>query len=402
MWRQVIHREATSMAQVNFSPYDPAVDADPFPFYRALRDEAPAYRSEAANMWVLSRYDDVFNAVNDWQTYSSARGNLMDEFPGRAGNTLGSMDPPRHDRLRGLIQHVFTKRNLEKLEGPVRALANAALDRLEGRSNFDFVADFSAQVTVSALSSLLGLPEDADGDALRQKAVLMVQTDPATRQKGPEHLAAFQWVADYAEQILKQRAAKPGDDLLSQLLTAEIDGDRLSFKEVQITTTTLIMAGIESLSGFFNMLGYNLATQHDARRKVAADPALVADALEESLRYNTSAQRFRRCLTRDVTLHGVTMPAGDFVALLYGSANRDERQFADPDRYDIGRKPKGHLGFGGGVHICLGNSTARLVTRSAFEELMRRVPEFTLVTDRLPWLPSSTFRSPLRMEVAVG
>jgi cytochrome P450 len=382
-----------------FSPYDPAVDADPFPAYQILRDDHPAFFSEEANMWVLSRYDDVLAALNDWRTYSSAKGNLMDEFPGRAGNSLGSSDPPRHDRLRALIQHVFTKRNLEKLEGPVRALANTVLDDIGDARQFNFVEDFSAAITVKALLGLLGLPEGADGDMLREKAVLMVQTDPVTRQKTDVHIGAFQFVADYAKRVLQEREANPGDDLISQLLTAEIDGDKLSFLEVQITITTLIMAGIESLSGFFNMFGYNLATQHAARRAVAQDNTLVADALEESLRFNTSAQRFRRVLTRDVELHGKTMREGQFVALLYGSGNRDERRFATPDVYDITRKPKGHLGFGGGVHLCLGNSTARLVTRASFEELMKRIPEFTLAGDTIKWLPSSTFRSPLVLNV---
>jgi cytochrome P450 len=175
---------------------------------------------------------------------------------------------------------------------------------------------------------------------------------------------------------------------------AEIDGDRLDEREVLLTTTTLIMAGVESLGGFMMMFAYNLADHARGAQAVVANPALLPDAVEESLRFNTSAQRFRRCLMKDVTLHGQTMKAGDFVCLAYGSGNRDERQYPDPDRYDITRKPRGHLGFGGGVHACLGTAIARLSVKIAFDEFHKVVPDYRRVADQLAWMPSSTFRSP--------
>jgi cytochrome P450 len=160
------------------------------------------------------------------------------------------------------------------------------------------------------------------------------------------------------------------------------------------------MAGVESLGGFMAMFALNMADYTDARRQCVADPTLLVDAIEESLRFNTSAQRFRRCLTRDTELHGQTMRAGDFVCLAYGSGNRDERQFTEPDRYDIARKPKGHLGFGGSVHACLGTAIARLSVKIAMEEFHQVIPEYRCVQEQLPWMPSSTFRSPLRLELA--
>jgi cytochrome P450 len=235
---------------------------------------------------------------------------------------------------------------------------------------------------------------------VRDKAVLMVQSDPVTRAKAPEHLGAYQWMQDYAARVIAERRRNPTEDLISLFSTAEIDGDRLDEREVLLTTTTLIMAGVESLGGFMAMFALNMADHHDVRRLVAANPALLADAIEESLRFNTSAQRFRRCLQKDVTLHGQAMHAGDFVCLAYGSANRDERQFADPDRYDIGRKPRGHLGFGGGVHACLGTAIARLAVKIAFEEFHRAMPDYHRMADSLQWMPSSTFRSPLRLDLA--
>ena len=388
----------------SFDPYSPAVDADPFPYYKQLRDEHPCFWSPEAQMWVLSRYADIVSAGQDWQTYSSASGNLMTELPNRAGATLGTTDPPRHDRLRALVQSAFMKRNLESLSEPIRAIAKAAAEEASGQRQFDF-KDISSKFTVRVLMAALGLPvgDEAivDEETVREKAVLMVQSDPHTRSKGPEHLAAYNWMQDYASKVIAMRRANPRNDLISNFAQAEIDGDRLDEREVLLTTTTLIMAGVESLGGFMMMFAYNLAGNDEARRAVVANPALLPDAIEESLRYNTSAQRFRRRLMKDVTLHGQTMKEGDFVCLAYGSGNRDERQYPNPDVYDITRKPRGHLGFGGGVHACLGTAIARLSVKIAFEEFHRVFPDYRRVAEQLAWMPSSTFRSPLVLELAV-
>jgi cytochrome P450 len=391
-----------SLGRFHFDPYSPAIDADPFPYYQRLRDEFPCFWSEEAQMWVLSRYADIVSAGQDWQTYSSASGNLMTELPGRAGATLGSSDPPKHDRLRGLIQHAFMRRNLLSLEEPIRAIAQRVFSQLEGVKDFDF-KDVSSQFTVKVLMAALGLPTGDEAlvpeEEVRENAVLMVQSDARTRAKGPEHIAAYNWMQDYARQVIALRRAEPRNDLISNFALAEIDGDRLDDREVLLTTTTLIMAGVESMGGFMMMFAHNLATFEEARQAVVAHPELLPDAIEESLRYNTSAQRFRRRLKKDVTLHGQTMKEGDFVCLAYGSGNRDERQYPNPDLYDIHRKPRGHLGFGGGVHACLGTAIARLAIRLAFEEFHKVVPVYRRMADQLAWMPSSTFRSPLVLQL---
>ena len=388
----------------SFDPYSPAVDADPFPYYKTLRDEQPCFWSPEAQMWILSRYSDIVSAGQDWQTYSSASGNLMTELPGRAGATLGSSDPPKHDRLRGLIQHAFMKRNLLALEEPIRAVAQDVFGQLRGAKQFDF-KEVSSQFTVKVLMAALGLPmgDEAivDEQTVRDNAVLMVQSDARTRAKGPEHIAAYNWMQEYAGKVIAMRRAAPCNDLISNFALAEVDGDRLDDREVLLTTTTLIMAGVESLGGFMMMFAYNMASFDEARKAVVSNPELLPDAIEESLRFNTSAQRFRRRLMRDVELHGQTMKQGDFVCLAYGSGNRDERQYPNPDAYDINRKPRGHLGFGGGVHACLGTAIARLSVKIAFDEFHKVVPDYKRVADQLPWMPSSTFRSPLVLELAV-
>jgi cytochrome P450 len=390
----------------SFDPFSPANDADPFPYYKTMRDEYPCFWSPEAKMWVLSRYADIVSAGQDAQTYSSASGNMMTELPGRAGATLGTTDAPRHDRLRGLVQHAFLKRNLEGLAEPIRAIARDAAESLRGEKQFDFITDFSSKFTVRVLIAALGLPTGSEAtvseETIRDKAVLMVQSDPVTREKGPEHIAAYNWMQDFAAGVIKERRANPRNDLISHFSMAEIDGDKLDEREVLLTTTTLIMAGIESLGGFMSMFALNMADFETARRQCVANPDLLTDAIEESLRFNTSAQRFRRRLMKDVTLHGQNMKTGDFVCLAYGSGNRDERQYPNPDVYDITRKPRGHLGFGGGVHACLGSAIARIAIKIAFEEFHKVFPEYRRVQQQLAWMPSSTFRSPLRLDFSIG
>jgi cytochrome P450 len=387
------------MEPLRFDPFSPDVDADPFPLYRRLRDEAPCFFSAQADMWILSRYADVFAALGNWKVFSSASGNMMTELPDRAGATLGTTDPPRHDRLRALISAAFMKRNVEQMASGIREIAREALAGIAGRSRFDFIGEFSAKVTAKILFRMLGLP--GDDQLVRSKAVLMVQSDPVTRRKGPEHIAAYEWMLEFAGRIVAERRANPGDDLLSQLVLAEIDGEKLQEREVLLTTTTLIMAGIESLGGFAAMFAYNLAEHPQARRRLCENPLLIPQAIEESLRFNTSGQRFKRRLQQDLELHGQIMRAGQFVCLAYGSANRDERQFPNPDVYDIDRKPRAHLGFGGGVHACLGASIARLSLAILFEEFLARFPEIQRATAALEWVPSSTFRSPIRLELKI-
>jgi hypothetical protein len=381
-----------------FDPFSPEIDADPFPAYRRLRDEFPCFWSEEANAWILSRFADIVVALNDWPRYSSTKGNNVAELPNRAGGTLGTTDPPRHDQLRALIQYAFVKRNLDSLTGPIRDMAREAAEALRGRKRFDFVGDFCGDFTVRVLSCALGLPT-GDEETLRRNALMMAQTDPAVRAKGPQHVAAFEWMKAYAAEVIAERRAHPRDDLISHFARAEIEGDRLSERELLMTTTTLIMAGVESLCGFLSMFALNLADFPDVRRAVSSDPSRLPDAMEESLRYNTSAQRFRRCLTEDVEMHGQRMRAGDFVCLAYGSGNRDERQYPNADVYDLARKPRGHLGFGGSVHACLGATIARLSLTIAMDEFHKVVPDYHRVEASLPWMPSSTFRSPMRLEL---
>jgi cytochrome P450 len=382
-----------------FDLYSPEIDADPFPYYQILREQYPCYWSESANLWIISRYDDIVEAARDWETFSSSQGNMIDELPGRAGATLGTTDPPRHDRLRALSQAAFTRKNTEHLIVPTREIADLALDRIRQAGQFEFINDYSSQITVGLLFRTMGLP-GRDHAEIRRKVVLAVSTDKAVKGRNPQHIAAFRELSDFLSAEVAARRKSPTDDLITHLAEAEIDGDRLSEREVVLTTATFVMAGVESLSSFMSMFALNLHDYPDARRRIVADPQLLAPAIEESLRFNTSAQRFKRTVMREKQLHGETLRVGDKVALAFGSGNRDWRKFRNPDVYDIERRPQGHLGFGAGTHFCLGSQMARLVTEVAMKRFLERVPEYCLTTHKLEWNSSSNFRSPVSLPFA--
>ena len=376
-----------------FDLYSPDIDSDPFPHYAILREQYPCYWSESGKLWILTRYDDIVQAARDWETFSSSQGNLIDELPGRAGGTLGTTDPPRHDRLRALSQAAFTRKTAEQLIAPTLELADRTLDRICERGSFEFVNDYSSQITVGLLFRTMGLPA-RDHTDIRRKVILSVSTDKAVKGRNPEHIAAFKELSDFLTAEVAERRKRPTDDLITHLAEAEIDGDRLSEREIVLTTATFVVAGVESLSSFMSMFALNLHDFPDARRRVVANPKVLEPAIEESLRFNTSAQRFKRTVMREAKLHGQTLRVGDKVALAFGSGNRDRRKFPNPDVYDIDRRPQGHLGFGAGKHFCLGSQMARLVTAVAMKRFLERVPEYHLATDEIIWNSSSNFRSP--------
>lgn len=384
-----------------FDLYSPEIDANPFPYYDILREQHPCYWSEGAKLWILSRYDDILRAAQDWQTYSSSQGNMIDELPGRAGATLGTTDPPRHDRLRALSHAAFLKRNIEHLTAPTIEIADRSLDRICAEKRFDFVADFTSRITVGLLFRTMGLPE-RDHAEIRRKVILAVSTDKAVKGRNAEQIEAFKELGDFITAEVAARRANPRDDLITHLAEAEIDGDRLSEREIVLTSATFVMAGVESLSSFMSMFALNLHDHPGARRRIVADPSLTGPAIEESLRFNTSAQRFKRTVMRPTELHGQSLKPGDKVVLAFGSGNRDWRKFPDPDVYDTERRPLGHLGFGAGKHFCLGSQFARLVTEVAMRRFLERVPDYHLTQKPIAWNSSSNFRSPVALPFACG
>lgn len=257
-----------------FDPYSPAIHRDPFPLYKILRDEHPAYYSEAGGCWVLSRYHDVVAAVLDYETFSSAKGNIIDDSPARYGATLGTTDPPRHDELRKLVHAAFLSSNLERMAEPCRVSARTILERHRETGGLDLVDELATPVVTGALSRLLGFPAE-DHRQIRRWVNDSIRRDPVTRRSPPEGDAARKALTEYTRRIIADRRRAPGDDVISGLILARVDGASLADREVLMTSRTLLAAGVESTVSFFGNLALNLMVFDDARRRLIQDPARI-------------------------------------------------------------------------------------------------------------------------------
>jgi len=372
------------MAAVDFDPFSPGFFEDPYPVYRMLRDAAPVYHNPGYGFWALSRFDDVLAAHQDWRTFSSAHGVTLHDLCNpdfRSSGILIYLDPPEHERLRKLVSKVFTPRAVAGLEPAIRAIVRRTLDRVAGARRFDAVADFAALFPVEVISVLLGVPA-ADRQAVRLRADLALHRephDPAPTAAGIE--AAIEQFR-YFLALVEDKRRHPGDDLVSRLCAAELPDtqgtQRLSDVEIASFASLLGAAGSETVT---KLVGNGVVLFHRHRgewAKVVADPAAIPRAVEEILRYWAPSQYQGRFTTAAAHVHGVTIPAGVPVLLLTGAASRDERAYPDPDRFDIDRRQQIPLGFGYGIHSCLGAALARLESRIAFEELRERYPRFAV------------------------
>ena len=394
------------MAAFQFDPFDFAVHADPYPFYAVLRRDHPAYFSEGANCWVLSRHADVVAAMGKPLVFSSTAGNVISDSPEKVGRTVGSADPPRHTRLRALVDAAFNRRQVTNEAARIGAETRRLMDRLPER--FDLVAELTAPLAGSVMSTLLGMEEDAG----RFKRLLDVTLyrDPVTRERTAEGVAAQAELLALVAAGVERRRRAPGADLISHLLAAEAamgtqGAAALSPDEVVWMARAVLGAGFESTSSLLANGTLALLTHPAQWRRLADGAVPVEAAVEEMLRFETPAQRFARVLTEDQAMHGQHMRAGTRVMVMYGSANRDEAVFERAAEFDVGRRPgQGmgrHLGFGHGVHFCAGAVLARLVARIFFTELPTRLPGLRLAQDGpLDWAHSPTFRSLVGLRVS--
>jgi cytochrome P450 len=390
------------MSAPYYDPYDFEIDADPHPVWRRLRDEAPLYRNDTYDFWALSRYEDVVAGLADWRTYSSARGTLLElirhdvQFP--AGMMIFE-DPPLHGAHRALMARLFTPRRIAQIEPQVRAYCARSLDPLVGGGRIDFIADVGAQMPMRVIGMLLGIPE-RDQEELRD-AIDAGMTLQAADDRGP-----VDQTARFAKYI-QWRRTNPSDDLMTELLHARFTDDEgiertLRDDELLGYVSLLAAAGNETTTRLIGWTAHLLDRCPDQRRLLAADRRLVPNAIEEILRYEAPSPVQARYVTRDVELHGTRVPAGSALLLLNGSANRDEREFDDADRFDVTRKDIHHLSFGHGIHFCLGASLARLEGRVALEEILARWTEWEIDRDGAKMARTSTVRGWQSLPARIG
>jgi cytochrome P450 len=369
-----------STDEIYYDPFDIAIDKDPHPLWKRMRDDAPFYHNDKYGFWALSRFDDVEKALVDWDTYRSGRGSTLEfilanvEMP--PGNILAE-DPPIHDLHRGLLSRVFTPKKMAAIESKVRAFCAETLDPLVGAGGFDFIGDLGAYMPMRTIGMLLGIPEQ-DQEAIREHIDAALKLEEGGEPPdGAKHLTGIAAFGDYID----WRKDNPSDDLMTDLLVAEFEDEKgvtrtLTRGEVLTYVMLLAGAGNETTTRLIGWTGKLLAEHPEQRRAIVEDPGLLNNAIEEILRYEAPSPVQARVTSRPVEHYGVTLPEGTIVLLLNGSANRDDRHFEDADRFDIRRRIDHHLSFGYGIHFCLGAALARLEGRVALDEVLKRFPEW--------------------------
>lgn len=395
-----------SGADVYYDPYDAGIDADPYPVWKRMRDQTPLYFNERHEFFALSRYEDVESGLLDWKTYRSGRGTVLEIVKENIDIPPGSIlfeDPPLHDQHRSLLVRVFTPKKMSALEPLVRDYCARALDPLVGADGFDFVKDLGGPMPMRVIGYLLGIPE-SDQEAIRERLDAGMRLDEGSADRtGDENFAFVEMFAEYID----WRAKHPSDDLMTELLNAELqeeDGStrRLTRDEVLTYVSLLAGAGNETTTRLIGWTGKVLGEHPDQRRQITEDRLLLTNAIEELLRYEAPSPVQARYVARDVTHHGQTVPEGSVMLLLNGSANRDERKFADADRFDIHRSIGRHLSLGYGLHHCLGAALARLEGRVALDEVLNRFPDWEVDTDRAVQAKTSTVRGWESLPVRTG
>jgi cytochrome P450 len=386
---------------IDFDPFDPSSFRDPYPAYAVLREEQPVYRREIPDhrvwphYWMLTRAGDVNDALSDWRTFSSARGTLVDTDISLIPPNMFNMDPPRHDELRTILSRAITPTRITGLEPHVRAYAEQLVHGLREAGSFDAATDFAQPIPTITMCALMDLPVSEQARFLKWNLDTLAGADFTS----PAALQAYAEMGEYWEGVVEDRRRRPGADLISQILQTEV---ALTGAEVagfcsllhdaaQNTTMNMIALGVAILARF-----------PDQRRKLRDDRGLWPQALEELLRFASPVQGLARTTTRDVTLHDVTIPAGDQVLVLYGSANHDPTAFDEPEALDFKRDVKNQWTFGHGIHYCLGNAVARLEVRVALDALLDADGDWEVAEEEIEFVQLVPTRCISRAPVSLG
>ena len=385
-------------SEIYYDPYDVAIDLDPYPVWKRLRDEAPLYYNAKHDFYAISRFDDVDAAITDWETYSSARGTLLELIKANIKMPAGTFifeDPPEHTMHRDILRRVFTPRRVAELEPKVREFCAHSLDPLVGTGGFDFIEHLGAQMPMRTIGMLLGIPEE-DQENLRD------QIDDTLKLKddGTPNFTDGIDTADISAlfgEYIDWRAKHPSDDLMTQLIQAEFEDETgtvrtLRRDEILGYINLIAAAGNETTTRLIGWMGKALADHPEQRELLVADRSLVPRAVEEVLRFEAPSPVQARYVTKDVEHYGTKVPEGSVILLLNAAANRDDRHYEDPDRFDIMRKSDRHLSFGLGIHFCLGASLARLEGQVALDEVLKRFPTWEIDTANAKRAHTSTVR----------
>jgi cytochrome P450 len=397
------------MSDAYYDPYDWDIDTDPYPAWKRLRDEAPLYYNEKYDFYALSRFDDVERCSVDWRTYISGKGSVLEiiksgiEMP--PGNILFE-DPPAHDMHRSLLSRVFTPKRIADIEPKVREFCARTLDPHVGSERFDFILDLGAQMPMRTIGMLLGIPED-DQEAIRERIDAGFKMESSEMPDSEGATYGIRSFGDDFVDYIEWRAQNPSDDLMTELLAAEFEdetGSRrtLTRDEILNYVGLLNAAGNETTTRLIGWTGKVLAEHADQRQELVDDPGLVPQAIEELLRFEAPSPVQARFVTREVDHHGERVPEGAVLLLLTAAANRDERHFEAPDRFDIHRKIDHHLTFGYGIHFCLGSHLARLEGRIALEEVLKRFPKWEVDWDHAVQAHTTTVRGWEQLPVFTG
>jgi cytochrome P450 len=384
------------MSAIHYDPSDYAIDADPYPLYRRMRDEAPLYRNEKMGFWVLSRFADVWEATIDFETYSSAQGTTLEEQP-QGFPLMLWMDPPGHQRLRNLVSKAFTPRRIQEMSGIIRELTIEFLAPFAETGAMDAIDDFTSRLPMNVISTLLGIPRE-DREMVRHISNRIMHREEGSVEHTPDSMSAAMELLGYFQQCVELRKKNPTDDMMTALVQADVPdpaggSSTLSDEEILGFCMLLAVAGNETVTKLLGNGIYWLWKHPDQRSALAKDSSLLPGAVEELLRYDPPSHYQGRVTMKDVRWHGQTVPAGARVLLLTGSTGRDEREFPDhPEQFDIHRRIERHLAFGYSRHICLGANLARLESKIALEELLRRYPRYEIDIDNAERVHSSNVR----------
>lgn len=377
-----------------YDPFNYSLHDDPFPIYRRMRDEAPVYHNEKFNFYALSRFEDVAAAARDFKTFSSAYGTTLEELEIDV-RLLINTDPPEHSKLRHLVARMLTPANVAPLEDAVRSMARELLAPHLPKGRIDIIGDFAAKLPPAIICRLLGFPHE-DAEYVSGLTDRVVHRDEGVFGMPEEGVQATAKLYEYFHARLAERAGKPGDDdIISSLMAAEEAG-QLSHEEVLGYIYILSIGGHETTTKLIGNICLQLYRHPEQAQMLREDPSLIPAMVEETMRFDPPTQMMARTTTRDVTLHGVTIPKHSKVALIFASANHDERKFDNASDYDIRRNPRDHLGFGTGLHACLGAALARLEARVATEEILSILGEFEVDESSLERMHSPQVRGLIR------